>query len=135
MGDVAAVVIDASAAVELLFHDPGWRVVEQAILGEDAYAPDLLDVEVLQTVRRVWAAGRWSTSDAEAALTVLADLPIVRVSAPELIGGAWRHRANLSAYDACYLALAERLDGRLLTGDSAFAGVPRSRVSIEMLPR
>ena len=40
------------------------------------------------------------------------------------LGRVWQLRANVSAYDAAYIALAEALGARLVTADRRLAGVP-----------
>ena len=44
----------------------------------------------------------------------------------------WAWRSNLSAYDAAYVALAEILNGPLLTTDARLAGAPNLPVPIEV---
>ena len=46
---------------------------------------------------------------------------------------AWELRTNLSAYDALYVALAERLDAPLLTADARLARAPGLRCPVEVL--
>ncbi|GIU99080.1 MAG: hypothetical protein KatS3mg014_0696 [Actinomycetota bacterium] len=43
-------------------------------------------------------------------------------------------RANSSAHDATYVALAERLDAALLTGDDGLRRAARSRTRLAVLP-
>ena len=45
---------------------------------------------------------------------------------------AWELHTNLSAYDALYVALAERLGATLLTADSRAARAPGLRCSVEL---
>jgi predicted nucleic acid-binding protein len=45
---------------------------------------------------------------------------------------AWELRANLSAYDALSVALAEQLDAPLLTADSRLARAPGLRCVVEL---
>ena len=129
------VVIDASAMVQLLLRSTGWEAVESAIMHDDAFAPDLIDVEILQVVRRLWLGGEMTMARADAALEILQQLPLVRVPVHAVVAGAWRLRANASAYDACYLALAELTGGSLLTRDAGLARVPGARCPVEVLPR
>jgi predicted nucleic acid-binding protein len=49
-----------------------------------------------------------------------------------LILRAWQLRANLTIYDAAYVALAELLDGPLLTRDTALARAPHG-ARVEMV--
>jgi len=44
-----------------------------------------------------------------------------------LMSRVWDRRANLSAYDAVYVALAEALDAPLLTRDQGLANAPGHR--------
>ncbi|MDE0040013.1 MAG: hypothetical protein OXU77_21020 [Gammaproteobacteria bacterium] len=45
----------------------------------------------------------------------------------------WQLRANVSAYDAVYVALAETLSTVLVTGDRGLAGAPGVRTRIELV--
>jgi predicted nucleic acid-binding protein len=45
----------------------------------------------------------------------------------------WTSRANLTAYDAAYLALADGLAATLLTRDERLAAVPGARASVELI--
>ena len=46
---------------------------------------------------------------------------------------AFELRANVSAYDATYVALAEHLDCPLVTGDARLANAPGVRCQFEVL--
>ena len=48
-----------------------------------------------------------------------------------LLERVWQLRANVSAYDAVYVALAEALSEVLVTGDRRLARVPGLAVDIE----
>ena len=53
--------------------------------------------------------------------------------AAPLLRRVWELRGNVSAYDACYLALAEALDATLLTADARLAAAPGMRCRIEVM--
>jgi predicted nucleic acid-binding protein len=57
----------------------------------------------------------------DAAVLDLARFPLRRVAHVGLLDRAWALRANVSFYDALYVALAERLDEPLLTLDARLA--------------
>jgi predicted nucleic acid-binding protein len=44
-------------------------------------------------------------------------------------------RANCTAYDAVYIALAEALGAALITCDARLADVPGTRVGVEVIGR
>ena len=49
------------------------------------------------------------------------------------MGRVWDLRDNLTAYDACYAALAEATDAPLLTADRGLANAPGIRCTIELI--
>ena len=49
---------------------------------------------------------------------------VERFAAVGLLDRMWQLRANLTAYDATYVALAEALDCTLLSGDARLAAAP-----------
>ena len=117
------IVVDASAAIELLLGTAAGAAVAERLFDpvESLHAPELLDLEVAQVLRRYERAKLLDATRAEAALQDLADLPLERYSHRLLLPRAWELRANLTIYDACYIALAELLEAPLLTGDATLA--------------
>jgi predicted nucleic acid-binding protein len=97
------------------------------------WAPHVIDAEVGHVLRRGTLAGDLSASAASAALDRLVNVPLQRVPHRALLMRAWSLRANLSFYDALYVALAERLRLPLLTLDARLAGAPGLRTSVEVI--
>lgn len=113
------IVIDASAAVDLLLGTERAVGIAQ-MLGSvtEAHAPELIDPEVIAVVRR-WTLRGWLAVEAGGqAVDELGELAIVRHRHVALRRRAWELRDRCSAYDACYLALAEALGAELLTTDA-----------------
>jgi len=112
------IVVDASVLAPALADDgdDGDRARER-LRGEDLAAPELIDLEVLSTLRRAARAKRLDEGRSLEALADLAALPLRRVPHLPLLGRVWELRDNLSAYDASYVALAEALDTVLVTAD------------------
>ena len=100
---------------------------------ETLHAPHLLDVEVAQVLRRYALAGDVDAERCCAALDDLAGLPLSRYPHDFLMSRVWDLRANLSAYDAVYVALAEALDAPLLTRDQRLANAPGHRARVELV--
>ncbi len=129
------IVLDASAALEALLRTPAAAKVEQRIFaeGETLHAPHLLDLEVAQVLRRYTSSGQVAADRCRAALDDLADFPLARYPHDFLLPRIWELRANLTAYDAAYVALAEILEAPLLTRDERLAAAPGHRARIELV--
>src|SRR5437763_139775 len=69
----------------------------------------------------------------ETAVGHLQQLRFERVPTQRLMRRAFELRANVSPYDACYVALAERLDCELITADGRLAAAPGPRCAIRVL--
>lgn len=118
------ITIDASALVELLLLTPLGRSVERVVAGAPLIAPDVINPEALQSLRNLERGGKISPERAAEAVTDLTDIDLRRVPTTNLIVGAWSLHTNLSAYDACYVALARTLDCPLLTIDARMRRAP-----------
>jgi predicted nucleic acid-binding protein len=103
------------------------------LAGERLVAPGLIDIEVASLWRRASRAGRLSDRRAGQVLADLAALPLARASHRPLMQRIWELRANLSTYDAAYVALAELLDTVLLTADSRLARATAIRCEVHVL--
>lgn len=96
-------------------------------------SPALIDLEFANILRGLAAKELIGLRHAERALSVFMEAPIQRYGHLALLQRIWRLRANLTAYDASYIALAELLGGDLLTIDKRLAGVPGIRCHVEVL--
>lgn len=67
-------------------------------------------------------------------VTELERLPITRVPHGGLLIGAWDRRANLSAYDAVYVALASKLRCALLTADARIVRGSDLGIPVTLVP-
>lgn len=129
------IVLDTSAAVELLLALPLSRRVQQH-LNRVAWliaAPQLLTIEVLQVLRRRVAAGFTPIEEAEEARQLLGDLNIRYYDHVLVAERVWQLRHNMTAYDASYVALAELLDAELLTSDTRLADAPGHHAQLLLL--
>jgi predicted nucleic acid-binding protein len=93
----------------------------------------LLDLEVVQVVRRYAAAGEIDAERARAALVDLIELPLQRHPHHSLLSRVWDLRHNLTAYDAVYVALAEALNASLLTRDRRLAAAARVHARVDLI--
>jgi predicted nucleic acid-binding protein len=118
------IVVDASVVVALLTgHSETNSIAEQLNRDTDVVAPAHLDAEVLSALRGRMLGKHLTMGDLRTAVARLAAAPIRRIplESPRLLLETVRWFHNLSAYDACYAALAKEFDAMLLTGDKGLA--------------
>ena len=129
------IVVDASALLEFLLQTSiGVRVEERLFRDADElHAPHLVDVEVVQGLRRLVRMGEVSSGRADEAIVDLADLDLHRHPHVDLLGRAWKLRDNVSAYDAMYVALAEAIEATIVTCDRPLAKAPGRGTRIEVI--
>jgi predicted nucleic acid-binding protein len=113
------IVIDAAAAADLLLGTERAAGIARVLSSvKEAHAPELIDPEVIAVIRR-WTLRGWISAEAAGrAVDELAELPLIRHRHAALRRRAWELRDRCSAYDGCYVALAELLAADLLTTDA-----------------
>ena len=99
---------------------------------ESLHVPHLLDVEVLNVLRRYHLRVVLSPTRASLSLRRLSGMRLVRYPHASLVARIWELRGNLIAYDAAYVALAEALDAPLVTTDGRLARSPGHRARVEL---
>lgn len=104
--------------------------MRQAIGDADIVVADLVNAEVISTLRRLERTGAIEPRRAAQAVADLADAPLRQLPTRPLIAAAWAARDNLSAYDAFHVSLARALGCSLVTGDLRLARAPGSGVSV-----
>jgi predicted nucleic acid-binding protein len=129
------IVVDASALLEFLLQTSlGARVEARLFRDQDElHAPHLLDVEVVQGLRRLVRTGDVASGRAAEAIADLTDLDLYRHAHVDLMARAWKLRDNISAYDAMYVALAEAIEATIVTCDGPLAKAPGHHARIEVI--
>lgn len=128
------IVLDASAAVDWLLQTPAGQRIEQRIYArqDTLHTVYLLDVEFAQVLRRLVREGTLAAKRAEEAIEDMTALRITRYAPVLLLQRIWRLRQNLSAHDAAYVALAEKLRAPLITRDQQIAAAPGHSAAVEV---
>ena len=129
------IVLDASAALEVLLRTDAAMIVEQRVFAarETLHAPHLLDIEVAQVVRRYVGRGMMDSARGREVIDDLLAFPIQRYPHDVLLPRVYDLRDNLTAYDAVYVALAEALEAPLVTRDVRLAQAPGHEARVELL--
>jgi len=114
-------------------EEPGGPVRMRLMPHASVASPALIDLEFTNVLCGLVTKKSINVRQAERALTEFMQAPIQRYAHLALLDRIWRLRANLTAYDASYVALAERLGVDLLTIDARLASVPEIRCHIEVI--
>lgn len=128
-------VIDASVMTAFYAADDPRRdaVVARMTAGDALFAPAHMDAEVVSALRRMARNSPALRATVPAALRHLADFPIRRMPLTPLLQRIWELRENITPYDAAYIALAERLDSPLITGDGKLSAANGARCNFDLI--
>ncbi|HKY16241.1 MAG TPA: type II toxin-antitoxin system VapC family toxin [Microthrixaceae bacterium] len=129
------IVVDASVLANALADDgaDGATARDRLTSAGELAAPDLIDVETVAVLRKRWIASDLTDQRLSDAIDDLEDLDLTRYPTLPLMRRAFELRSNMTAYDAAYIALAERLDCSLLTADQRLATAPTITCPVEVL--
>ncbi|WP_299823014.1 type II toxin-antitoxin system VapC family toxin [uncultured Jannaschia sp.] len=115
-------VIDTSVAIKWIIDEEGSDKAD-LLRGSDMVAPALLRIEAANVLRTIAARKALSNAHALELFLLLQTAPVTIVDADEILE---RRALKLAlelrhpVYDCVYLALAERLDRKLITADRRF---------------
>lgn len=125
-------VVDASVVVHALIHPAGGHAWAR-VVGGDAIAPHLLDIEVVHALWKTHRRGEATDEQVREAIVEFGSFPIARRTHELLLGRIWLLRQNITTYDATYVALAEHLEAPLLTRDRRLANSSGHAARIEYI--
>jgi len=126
-------IVDASCLTEVVLGGPNAETIRARLAADaDQAAPHIVDVEVFGVIHREHLRGRLDRTEATQAVEDLATWPGERFGHRLLLGRAWQLRDSVRGWDAMYVALAEALDGTLLTADRRLAAAAGPTCAIEV---
>ena len=137
-------VVDASVAIKWFLPEiHSESAVQARRLRQRLHVPAFLTLELGNVIAKKIRREELTRADGETILKELRHLPLQRHADERLFPAAYELAIDTrqSLYDCLYLALAEAVDGRLITADRKFhntlAGGPYGRllVWVEDLPR
>lgn len=127
------IVLDSSIALEIVLNTPLGTHCAGRVFGQLRHAPHLIDLEILNALRRFVRLGRIDEAEAGMALDAFTDIPIERHAHVDSASRIWELRNSVSPYDCAYIALAEVLDATLLTCDGKLSRSHGHNARIELL--
>lgn len=129
------IVVDASVLANALADDGPDGASARSRLTDTVglAAPDLVDVETVAVLRKRWISGDLSDQRFSEAIDDLEELALDRYPTLPLMRRTFELRANVTAYDAVYVALAERLGCTLVTADRRLAAAPSISCSVDVV--
>jgi predicted nucleic acid-binding protein len=125
-------IVDASCLFEVVARTAAGGRIRRRLAQDEQAAPHVVDVEVFGIIRQQHRLGRIDLTTAELAVEELDVWSGERFGHRPFLRRAWQLRDNVRGWDAMYVALAEALDGVLLTGDARLAAAPGPTCPIEL---
>lgn len=127
------IVVDSSALIAHLTGIPSVPGLDDRVLAErELHAPHLIDLEILNALRKLVRLDAISASHATMLIEDLSDVRLARYRHDGFRHRIWELRDHLSAYDASFVALAETLDATLVTVDARLARAAGHEARIEL---
>ena len=104
-------VIDSSVVIAALIDTgPLAEWAEDTLVSGSLHAPELIQGEVTNILRRLERARKITTFEAQAAYDDLLQLHLELFPFEPFANRIWQLRHNVTSYDAWYVAVAEALD-------------------------
>jgi predicted nucleic acid-binding protein len=128
------IVLDASVLANVVGDDGpvGNGARSRLATAGSGSVPDLADVETVAVLRKRWLAGDLTARRFRSAVGDLLALPLTRFPVGPLMVRAYELRANVTPYDATYVALAEGLRCPLVTADARLGRAPGIHCAVEV---
>jgi predicted nucleic acid-binding protein len=127
------IVLDASAAVELVLATPPGAAVARRLRGETVHAPAHFDVEVVGAIRRAVVRRLITDHEGLVAAADFLSLPVRRWPIKPFVQRAYQLRTTHTVADGVYVALAEGFGAALITCDGRLAQSHGHDAEIELV--
>lgn len=129
------IVIDASVVASMLVYTDDRGRKARAVMGRDPEwaAPEHWKVEVFSVMRGLALGRKITDEQASRAVGRITRLGVDTVPVDDLLPRMWQFRTNISAYDAAYVALAERRGLTLVTADAKLARASTAYCRVELV--
>jgi predicted nucleic acid-binding protein len=129
------IVVDASIVITLLANPTPDELLRSRFSGQRTiHAPHLIDVEVASGLRGLVLGKKVAAERMAQMVASYRRLRIVRHPTLPYFPRVMELRDNFTAYDACYVAVAEAMDLPLLTRDAKFERAVGHRAHVQVYP-
>jgi predicted nucleic acid-binding protein len=122
-------VADASAIAAILFLEPGYEAMEEALSGCELYAPALIQFELANVCLKKIKTRPAERDDLLAAFASFAEMGVRGRDIDFVEAIQLAQAGQLSLYDASYLWLAQSMGAELVTLDKRLGQVAHSASS------
>lgn len=129
------IVVDASVVASMLVYSDDRGRKARTVMGRDPEwaAPEHWKVGVFSVMRGLALGGKITDETASRAVDRITRLGVDTVPVDDLLLRMWQVKANISAYDAAYVALAEGRDLTLVTADARLARAAIAYCRVELV--
>jgi predicted nucleic acid-binding protein len=129
------IVVDASVIASMLVYTDDRGRKARTVMGRDSEwtAPEHWKVEAFSVMRGLALGGKLTDEQASRAVGRITRLGVDTVPVDDLLPRMWQLKANISAYDAAYVALAERRGLTLVTADAGLARASTAYCRVELV--
>ncbi len=128
------IVVDASIIIHILLDaQTKPEIIDTLESADGLMAPHLVDLEVLNSIRKQLNLKKITLQDAETALSDFESMTIDRRSTHMFSKRIWELRNNLTPYDASYVVLAEMTGLQFITRDARIANAPNLQTHVLVL--
>ena len=128
-------VVDASALVDFIERERQVPVLEDLFENPEIrmHVPQLCDIEIAAALRKRLIAREIEEDGALDRLRQYASLPLERHDLMGFLPLILRWRKNFTAYDACYMVLAQEFSAPLVTTDRRLARAARQHSAVTII--
>lgn len=126
-------VVDASVFVDSFLRDSRGTAARRVLVDVEAWAPDVVDAEVVSAIARLERATALRRDEADSVIADWARVPVERAPTSTLVPEAWLLREAVRTSDAFYVVLARMLGCPLITSDARLARAPIGDVTVTLV--
>ena len=120
------IVVDASVFISIILNEPEKQKIIALTDGAEIIAPDTISFEICNAFTRMYKKKRLNEKQILQSFSLFNSIPLHTFTSDMTKILQLSCKYNLYAYDACYLALADRLSLSLLTLDNPMKAAARN---------